>query len=123
MAHEITLRRVGESGDPLARRVLVDRLWPRGVSRERADWQEWLKEVAPTTELRKWYSHDPERFEEFSRRYRAELRDDAHAPALDRLRRLAADGPLTLMTSARAVDLSHLTVLRALLLADEPGAE
>ena len=63
-------------------RVLVDRLWPRGVSKERAHLDEWCKEIAPSTELRKWYGHDPDRFEEFSRKYRAELQDPERAEAL-----------------------------------------
>jgi uncharacterized protein YeaO (DUF488 family) len=115
MEHAITLCRIGEAADPGARRILVDRLWPRGVSRERADWHEWLKDVAPTTELRKWYSHDPERWEEFSQRYREELADAAHAPALERLRHLASEGPLALLTSRHSIGQSHLTVLQSVL--------
>jgi uncharacterized protein YeaO (DUF488 family) len=96
-------------------RVLVDRLWPRGLSKERADLDEWCKEVAPSTELRKWYGHDPERFDEFARRYRAELDEPDRAAALTELRQLAAKGRLTLLTAAKRSDISEATVLADLL--------
>ena len=70
-------------------RVLVDRLWPRGVSKERAQLTEWCKEIAPSTELRKWYHHDPAAFGEFTRRYLEELEDPERAAALEHLRQLA----------------------------------
>jgi uncharacterized protein YeaO (DUF488 family) len=96
-------------------RVLVDRLWPRGLSRERADLDEWCKDVAPSPELRKWYAHDPERFAEFRRRYRAELRTPARAKALDHLRALARRRNLTLLTATKAADISEAAVLVELL--------
>jgi uncharacterized protein YeaO (DUF488 family) len=96
-------------------RVLVDRLWPRGLSRERADLDEWCKDVAPSPELRKWYAHDPERFAEFRRRYRAELRTPARAEALDHLRALARRRNLTLLTATKAADISEAAVLAELL--------
>jgi uncharacterized protein YeaO (DUF488 family) len=96
-------------------RVLVDRVWPRGMSKDAAHIDEWCKQVAPSTELRKWYGHDPDRFEEFSRRYREELRDAEPAAALEALRRLAHDGPLTLLTATKAVDISQAAVLAAVL--------
>ena len=92
-------------------RVLVDRLWPRGVSKERARLDAWVKQVAPSNELRKWYGHLPERFDEFGRRYRAELDDPEHAPALDELRRLAGDGRLTLLTATKQPEISEAEVL------------
>jgi uncharacterized protein YeaO (DUF488 family) len=95
--------------------VLVDRLWPRGVSKARADLTEWCKEVAPSTELRKWYGHDPERYDEFARRYRAELGDTEHAAALAHLKELARHGRLTLLTAAKRSDISEATVLADLL--------
>lgn len=113
--HDILLRRVGEADSAASRRVLVDRLWPRGVSSERADWDAWLKEVSPPTDLRQWYGHDPARWEEFAHRYRAQLLDDLHADGVLRLRQIAEQGPLTLLTSTRSVALSHLTVLREFL--------
>lgn len=96
-------------------RVLVDRLWPRGVSKERAALSVWLKEIAPSAELRKWYGHDPDKFDEFAQRYRAELGDEDHTAALAELRRLAADGPLTLLTASKRDDISEATVLQRLL--------
>jgi uncharacterized protein YeaO (DUF488 family) len=98
-----------EAGD--GRRVLVDRLWPRGLSKDRAAFDEWCRQVAPSTELRQWYGHDPLKFDEFARRYRAELDDADHAETLDHLRDLAAHGPLTLITAAKRSDISEATVL------------
>lgn len=92
-------------------RVLVDRLWPRGMSKERAHLDEWCKEIAPSTELRKWYHHDPDRFDEFTRRYRAELDEGEQADALAHLRGLADDGPLTLLTATKDPDISEAAVL------------
>lgn len=89
-------------------RVLVDRLWPRGVSKERARVDVWLKEIAPTNELRKWFGHEPERWDEFKARYRAELATNAEA--VERLRELAREGKVTLLTSTRSVQ-NHLTLL------------
>lgn len=110
--HDVKVRRVY---DPPLRgdgaRVLVDRLWPRGLSKEKAALDEWCKEVAPSAALRTWYGHDPERFEEFGRRYRAELNDPARAEALERLRELAQQGALTLLTAATRADISEAVVL------------
>ena len=96
-------------------RVLVDRLWPRGLSKERAQFDEWCKQVSPTPELRKWYAHDPDKYAEFAQRYRDELHDPEHAEALDHLRELAGKGPLTLITAAKRSDISEATVLAELL--------
>src|SRR3546814_13143353 len=79
-------------------RILIDRLWPRGVSKAGAALDEWMKEIAPSTELRKWFGHDPARWDEFQRRYRAEL--TAHPAELDRLRALAGKQVVTLVYSA-----------------------
>ena len=92
-------------------RVLVDRLWPRGVTKADAALDEWLKDVAPSTELRRWYSHDVQRFEEFARRYRAELRRPPTA-ALDRLLELARTQTITLVTATRDVEHSGARVLQ-----------
>lgn len=96
-------------------RILVDRLWPRGMSKERTELAEWCRDVAPTPSLRQWYGHDPERFEEFARRYRAELTDAEHAPAFEHLQELVAQGTVTLLTAAKRADISEATVLRELL--------
>jgi uncharacterized protein YeaO (DUF488 family) len=87
------------------RRVLVDRLWPRGLARDAAHIDEWLKAIAPSGKLRRWYGHDPAKFDEFRRRYGDELREPERAEALLRLRELAASGTVTLLTAAK--DLEH----------------
>jgi uncharacterized protein YeaO (DUF488 family) len=104
------------------RRVLVDRLWPRGVRKDDAPFDEWLRDVAPSTELRHWYEHVPERFDEFAARYRAELAEEPAAAALDRLRAAAQGGDLVLVTATREVRLSHLAVLAELLDPTAPAA-
>lgn len=96
-------------------RVLVDRLWPRGISKERAHLTDWCKDVAPSTELRKWYGHDPEKFAEFQRRYREELHDSDHADAFEQLQSLAKSGTLTLLTASKRSDISEAKVLADLL--------
>lgn len=96
-------------------RVLVDRLWPRGVSKARAQLDDWCKDIAPSTELRKWYGHDPARFAEFSRRYIDELAEPGPAAALAYLEGLAERGPLTLLTATKEPDISEAAVLRNLL--------
>lgn len=92
-------------------RVLVDRLWPRGVSKERAALDTWDKELAPSTELRRWYDHDPERFDAFAERYRQELADDDRAAELDRLRAVARARRLTLLTATKDLPHGHVRVL------------
>lgn len=103
----------GRSGTE--RRVLVDRLWPRGVRKEALDVDEWAKDVAPSTELRRWYSHVPERFEEFARRYRDELAQEPAASACRALRRQARGHRLVLLTATRDLEHSGATVLRHVL--------
>ncbi len=97
-------------------RVLVDRLWPRGVRREAVDLDEWSKDIAPSAELRRWYGHDPARFAEFSRRYRAELAGEPGASTLRALRRLAGHTTVVLLTATRDVEHSGAAVLRSELL-------
>ena len=96
-------------------RVLVDRLWPRGMKKEAIDFDEWAKDVAPSAELRRWYGHEPERFEEFARRYRAELTEEPGASAVGRLRRGAHGTRLVLLTATRDVERSGAEVLRSAL--------
>ncbi len=113
----IRLRRVYDDPSPEdGRRVLVDRVWPRGMSKAAARLDEWSKEVAPSTELRRWYGHDPSRFDEFVRRYREELARPEPAEALRHLRALAREGPLVLLTATRDVRTSQAAVLAELLL-------
>ncbi|MGI5467743.1 DUF488 domain-containing protein [Streptomyces sp. CA-132043] len=112
----VRMRRVYDAVDPDdGARVLVDRLWPRGLSKDAARLDEWLKDVAPSNELRKWYGHRAEAYEEFAERYRAELADGPGSEALERLRGMAADGPVTLLTATKELDLSHVTVLEGTL--------
>jgi uncharacterized protein YeaO (DUF488 family) len=92
-------------------RVLVDRVWPRGLSKENAHVSYWCKQVAPSTELRKWFAHDPIRFAEFSRRYRAELEEPERAAALHDLRVIAESQPVTLVTATKAIEISQAAVL------------
>lgn len=91
-------------------RVLVDRLWPRGLKRSEARVETWLKEVAPSAELRKWFAHDPARWDEFQRRYRAEL---ANNPTLGVLRELIRDSKrVTLLFATRDAERNNAVVLR-----------
>ncbi|MFI9102235.1 DUF488 domain-containing protein [Streptomyces fildesensis] len=114
---KVRVRRIYEEPAPDdGARVLVDRLWPRGVSKARAALDEWCKQVAPSTELCKWYGHDPELFAEFGRRYRAELVEPERAAALEHLRELAGEGrPLTLLTATKRPEISEAEVLAGLL--------
>jgi uncharacterized protein YeaO (DUF488 family) len=96
-------------------RVLVDRLWPRGLAKAAVALDDWCKQVAPSNELRTWYAHDPDRFDEFAERYRVELDEPDRAAALDSLRALARQGTLTLLTATKALPLSHATILAELI--------
>ncbi|WP_433465087.1 DUF488 domain-containing protein [Spirillospora sp. CA-128828] len=111
---DVRLRRVYEpaSSDD-GKRILVDRVWPRGLSKDKARLDEWEKDAAPSTELRKWYGHDVDRFEEFIRRYDAELAEPERASAFGRLRELAGQGTVTLLTATKDVDHSQAAVLAA----------
>jgi len=95
--------------------VLVDRIWPRGLRKDAAQLAGWAKDVAPSTELRTWYQHDPAKFGEFRRRYLAELDAPPANAALARLRALAAAGPLTLLSATRNIDISQAAILAELL--------
>ena len=108
---DIRLKRAYERPSPEdGVRVLVDRLWPRGVRKADATIDRWLKEIAPSSELRRWFGHDPARWQEFQRRYRSEL--STHQDLLSELRALAREGPLTLVYSARDEDHNDAVVLR-----------
>lgn len=112
----VQVRRVYEApADSDGTRVLVDRIWPRGLTKVKAALDEWCKPVAPSTELRQWYSHDPRLFEEFGRRYRSELTDPERAEALAHLRELAKGGTLTLLTATKQPEISEAAVLASLL--------
>ncbi|MFF8382679.1 DUF488 domain-containing protein [Streptomyces kanasensis] len=122
-APRVRLRRVYEPPDPDdGVRVLVDRLWPRGLATADAHVDEWPKSLTPSTELRRWFhaadGPPDEVFREFRQRYEAELAEPDPAEALDRVRALARQGPLTLLTAVREPERSHASVLRDLLGAD-----
>jgi uncharacterized protein YeaO (DUF488 family) len=113
---DIKLKRAYEppaSGDGV--RILIDRLWPRGVRKADAAIDEWMKEIAPSTTLRKWFGHEPERWTEFQRRYRSEI--EQHPEQLHRLRALAERGRITLVFSAHDDAHNDAVVLKTLLLA------
>lgn len=92
-------------------RVLVDRIWPRGLAKADARLDEWAKAAAPSTELRRWYGHEPERYAEFARRYRAELAQPERREAVDHLRELAGQGTLTLLTAVKDLSYGHAGLL------------
>lgn len=109
--------RIKRAYDPPApedgRRVLVDRLWPRGISKEEARLDEWLRELAPSDALRKWFGHDPARWEEFRRRYREELK--GHEKLLNVLRCEGKRGTVTLLFGARDEEHNNAVVLKEVL--------
>lgn len=112
---EVRIKRVydpASSGD--GARILVDRLWPRGLKKADAGISQWMKEIAPSNELRKWFGHDPQRWEEFRRRYKAELAKNREL--VGELRTLASRGPLTLLYSAHDEAHNQAVVLRETLL-------
>lgn len=119
MSTDIRVHRVYDKPSPEdGARVLVDRIWPRGMRKDAAHLDEWAKEVAPSTGLRNWYQHDPGKFDEFRRRYTAELAGQGPREALNQIRALAARGPVTLLTATKDVSLSQAAVLAELLTQD-----
>ena len=116
MKSRITLKRAYEP--PAAsdgKRILVERLWPRGIRKEALKLDRWLREVAPSTALRKWFNHDPAKWEEFLRRYRAEL--DANPEAWEELQRETKTGRVTLLFSSRDAEHNNVVALRHFLTA------
>jgi uncharacterized protein YeaO (DUF488 family) len=97
------------------KRILVDRLWPRGIRKETLHLDLWLRQLAPSTALRKWFGHDPKRWEEFQRRYRAELRQPEQQAGLRELVTMARQGPVTLLYGARDEEHNEAVVLRHVL--------
>ncbi len=119
MGTGIHVHRVYEEPSPDdGARVLVDRVWPRGMRKDAARLDEWAKDVAPSAGLRAWYQHDPAKFDEFRRRYTAELAAPGPREALNRIRARAAHGPVTLLTATRDLSLSQAAVLADLLRRD-----
>jgi uncharacterized protein YeaO (DUF488 family) len=120
MGIDVRLKRAYEPAEPGdGYRILIDRLWPRGVSRQRAELDEWNRDLAPSTELRRWFGHDPERFAEFRRRYVEELREQR--PALTDLRARARKGRLTLVYGAKDSEHNDAVVLAEVLRHGLPG--
>jgi uncharacterized protein YeaO (DUF488 family) len=114
VAIDVRSKRVYDPAEPRdGYRVLIDHVWPRGVSRERARLDEWARELAPSDELREWFDHVPERFEEFRSRYRDEL--DDHRERVEELRRRTRKGPLTIVYAARDREHNNAVVLVELL--------
>lgn len=120
--YNVRARRIYD--DPLpddGARVLVDRLWPRGMRKTEARLDEWCKDIAPSTPLRRWYGHDPESYVEFARRYRAELTQPEGAAALRHLCELAQQRRLTLLTATKDIDISGAMVLTELITSAHPA--
>jgi uncharacterized protein YeaO (DUF488 family) len=112
MAVKVEVRRVYDDPTPDdGARILVDRLWPRGLAKDAVRLDEWLRQVAPSSELRTWYGHRPDRFPEFRRRYLEELGQPDAEAALKHLRGLSAAGPVTLLTASKDVEQSQAAVL------------
>lgn len=110
----VRIKRVYDpSGPDDGRRVLVDRLWPRGLTKDAARLDEWLKEIAPSDDLRKWFGHDPARWDDFRKRYREELKSSGEF--LERLRIEAEQGTVTLLYGAKDTELNNAVVLKELL--------
>lgn len=119
---DVRLKRVYEPAEPMdGHRVLIDRLWPRGVSRDRAKLDDWKRDLAPSKELRQWFGHEPDRFDEFRRRYIAEL--DGRRPVLTSLRRWAREGTLTLVYAAHDTEHNDAVVLAEVLRRGLPKVE
>jgi uncharacterized protein YeaO (DUF488 family) len=115
----ISIKRIYEPSAPSdGYRVLVDRLWPRGVNREAAALDHWAKAIAPSTELRQWYDHRPDRWPEFQQRYHLELAAPAAAEEFTQLKAIAAKRAVTLLTATRNETENHAVVLRDLLMPD-----
>jgi uncharacterized protein YeaO (DUF488 family) len=108
---EVSVGRVYDEPTSGAARVLVDRVWPRGITKDDARLDEWAKDVAPSPQLRTWYAHDPARFAEFRRRYNTQLAEPERARALEQLRKLARRRPVVLLTASRDLEHSQAAVL------------
>jgi uncharacterized protein YeaO (DUF488 family) len=123
-SRRVEVRRIYDLGPSEHRRaalVLVDRLWPRGIAKAEVALEEWAKEVAPSTALRQWYGHEPERFDEFARRYKDELRHQPAKSALGRLETLSDQRSVFLVTATRDVEHSGARVLCDVLLRRRAG--
>jgi uncharacterized protein YeaO (DUF488 family) len=112
MGEHVKYRRIYDDALPDdGLRILVDRIWPRGMRKEDARLDEWIRDVAPSTELRRWYGHEPDRYAEFRRRYLAELREPAREQVVRWLRERAGQDRMTLLTAAKDLEHSQAAVL------------
>lgn len=119
-SRSIALKRAYEPAEASdGRRILVERLWPRGVSKEQARIDVWSKDTAPSAELRRWFDHDPAKWDEFRRRYRTEL--EGRTEELDELRRLVDEGPVTFVYGSREERFNAAVALREILLGGPSG--
>jgi len=114
MSYSITIKRVYEAPEESdGYRILIDRLWPRGIKKESANLTEWLKDIAPSNELRKWFNHEPEKFVEFSKRYREELKQ--HTEDLKRIAKLVQSQKVTLLFGAKNETQNQAVVVQQVL--------
>ncbi len=118
VAGRVRIKRAYEpASDSDGYRVLVDRLWPRGVSKEKAHLDAWMKEIAPSTALRRWFGHDPARWDEFGHRYQIELAEPERRHLVDALAERATHGPVTLIYGARDTTHNEAVILRTVVIA------
>ncbi|KIL42816.1 hypothetical protein KP77_34460 [Jeotgalibacillus alimentarius] len=113
----IILKRIYDDKDQLSgNRILVDRVWPRGISQEDANLDDWMKEIAPSTSLRKWFDHDPDKFEEFKKAYKKEIKEDSEKQAkLNELKDKSVNERLVLLYGAKDEEVNHVVVLKEML--------
>lgn len=113
----VKLKRVyEESAKNDGKRILVDRIWPRGVSKEKADLYEWFKEIGPSKELRQWFNHDPSKFDEFKRKYKKELQDGEQKASYDKLKSIQKENSIiTLVYAAKDEENNQAQVLKEML--------
>jgi uncharacterized protein YeaO (DUF488 family) len=112
----IRIKRIYESRSPSpedGKRIFVDRLWPRGLKKEEVVFDEWLKDISPSNELRKWFGHDPARWEEFKRKYKKELEDKGEI--IDDLKREAGQGTITFLYSAKDEEHNNAVILKEII--------
>lgn len=113
---DVRVRRIYDQAEPGdGARVLIDGMWPRGVRKDDLDHDEWVKDIAPSSELRTWFGHEPDRFDRFTTRYQEELEAGPGREALDHLRALTKDGTVTLLTATKDLRHSHAAVVADLL--------
>ncbi|KGP89954.1 uroporphyrin-III methyltransferase [Pontibacillus chungwhensis BH030062] len=113
----VVLRRIYEEDEILGgHRVLIDRVWPRGISKEAAHLDEWIKEIAPSSSLRKWFNHDPDKFQTFKESYQREINENSEAShKLNELKEIASDSRVVLLFGAKDKEHNHAVVLKEMI--------